>query len=718
MPLVDTSSLVASIVVANDALVKSRSTSVSPSAGPPLEPGKVSVSPSGGHLMLQDAEVTRSVVLADLSPLPASGTATVMTTQESALYESALKLVEALGGVDYRQIAIESNKALDAVLRMIKAEFEIAGKSDVLPVALFAKQAQQFRALLDESRRLLANTGYPVPPAALNPIMTLSAPQSTATAGSASSSAGGQSGGNRPSLTVGISGQPRVRNVSIDVPGVTASNSSTPRRLSGRAAAEPAASEQYDLRLMHGIFGETTSAVASVSPHHSASHDAAAAAAASNNRIVVRELEDEITMLRSKVDRLQSEKKMIMASNEKSAALIAQLKAKLGHDLDTIQTLQSQMEGEIRLLAIQTGNASVITSANGSGPSSSPSRLRQQIQMQQQAVAVADTQQQALLNKVSIDHHADDGFTVQDIPAGDQSAPASPSGGTAAASGAAHMPSVRFERIESLYYDVYRGKGMDMLWNTLHCVFKSEFDTQPPQGATSPAAPAGADDGGAVSDPGHLLAYNVFKAQFYDHVVSKLETYGTFLESLVQITPLRSDYIANCLKAKVKPNSGVVKLLSTITNDRDAVELTLSSNYLGDGGLAPLVPLLTRLYRLQTLRLSDIGIKNSGAQQLAQCLVHHPSLTSLDVSKNGISRSGGKDLLTLASSLPSLRVIDVGGTSIDPALQERILKRVALNATNPQPSIQQQQNTHADTTPRADPPSSAHGGGVDSPSHL
>jgi hypothetical protein len=699
----DVAILVSNIVAAKDALLKSRSGSFSatpntahltdiPSQKPVVSPV---VSPSSGHLLLlPETEVTTSIVLTDLSGLPSrttpSGPTTaaascgqpgaLMSAQELALYNAAAKLCEALGGVDYRSVAITSNRALEAIVRMLKAEFELAGKADIVPTSLVAKQAYTFRALIDESRRLLAASGYPVPPL-LPPALVI--PQHLSTAqhlGAVHSSNSSATSGQRLSLT---NQQPRVRNVSIDVPGVPAAVS-TPRRGSGKTAQEPAASEAYDLRLMHGAFGEQAGSIGA--ENNNASNNSSSRS--------TRDLEDEITMLRSKVERLQCEKKTLAAVNEKNAALVLQLKNKLGQDLDTIQSLQSQMEGEIRLLAIHTGNGSLVGSSSATacgaadGSSSSAKKAA--------ATATAD----AILTKMSVNlgsSGADDGFGLETPPptTGDRPAVLHPQQPTPQPSPHhAHPPSVRFERIESLYYDVYRGKGMDMLWNTLHCVFKSEFDTQPASAPSPPreghgpasSTPRGKDDEVNVADPGHLLAYNIFKAQFYDHVVGKLSTYNTFLESLVQITPLRSDYIANCLKAKVKPNSGVVKLLSTITSDRDAIDLNLSSNYLGDGGLAPLVPLFNRLYRLQSLKLSDIGIKNSGAQQLASALMNHPSLVSLDVSKNGISRSGGKELLALASSLPSLRQIDISGTSIDAALQERIITRVSLNgtATSPQ----------------------------------
>jgi hypothetical protein len=422
----------------------------------------------------------------------------------------------------------------------------------------------------------------------------------------------------------------------------------------------------------------------------------------------LRDLEDEITMLRSKVDRLQTEKKALIAANEKSAQLVSQLRAKLGQDLDNIQTLQSQMEAEIRLLAIQTGNGGLVAQQSSTLTGGTTPRK---------------TAADAILTKMTVNQGpgVGDQFGLETPPdechqpshalsgIGDAAAVLPRSNNNSYSGAGVHTPSVRFERIESLYFDVYRGKGMEMLWNTLHCVFKSEFDTQQHVSTASAVAtgdstsPSGLakrkeeqQQGNSsarthveamvsqeeVSDPGHLLAYNLFKSQFYDHVVGKLSTYNTFLESLVQVTPLRSDYIANCLKAKVKPNSGVVKLLSTITSDRDVLELNLSNNYLGDNGLAPLVPLFTRLYRLQVLKLSDIGIKNAGTQLLSVALANHPSLSVLDVSKNGISRSGGKDLLTLASTLSSLRSVDLSGTSIDAALQERIRTRVALNAAS------------------------------------
>lgn len=222
----------------------------------------------------------------------------------------------------------------------------------------------------------------------------------------------------------------------------------------------------------------------------------------------------------------------------------------------------------------------------------------------------------------------------------------------------------RYNKIESLYADVYSGKGMELIWGCLDCVFKREYD-----------------EGDSNSTFGPNGGYSLFRDEFHKTIVKVVDNEAEFRENICNVTPLRAEYVANCLGSHVKPNSGVVKLLSTIHNDRDVEELSLRGNYIGDQGIQPLISIFMRLYRLKSLDLADNGIKNGGVHVLTQALARHPSLTSLNIGHNNVSRAAGKDVLGLLGVCPKLRHVDITGTDIDKALSERILARAQLNAT-------------------------------------
>lgn len=229
------------------------------------------------------------------------------------------------------------------------------------------------------------------------------------------------------------------------------------------------------------------------------------------------------------------------------------------------------------------------------------------------------------------------------------------------------------KKIESLYYQQYEGKGMEMVWNVIDTVYRCEFEA--PALASSPDKSGNADAGqvAAPSSPTrHQDPYKAFHDLFQAFIVGPLSTEQSFNTAVRNITPLRSDYIANCLSNRVKANSGVVRLLSLETNDAKVVELNLEGNYIGDNGLTPLLPLLSRMHNLTTIRLAHNGLKNDGAIALCKAIAAHPSITSVDLSHNNISRTGGKQLLSLVATTPRVTFIGLEGTVMDAALRSKI----------------------------------------------
>ncbi len=122
-----------------------------------------------------------------------------------------------------------------------------------------------------------------------------------------------------------------------------------------------------------------------------------------------------------------------------------------------------------------------------------------------------------------------------------------------------------------------------------------------------------------------------------------------------------------------------MQLLNDVTSERDVVEFSLTNNLVGDSRLVPLIPLFTRMYRLNRLDLSNNGLKNRSVRALCDALAKHRAVTSLNLSGNPISREGGKALLHLVSTLPQLVDVGVENTQLEVALKERIEQRARQN---------------------------------------
>lgn len=200
-----------------------------------------------------------------------------------------------------------------------------------------------------------------------------------------------------------------------------------------------------------------------------------------------------------------------------------------------------------------------------------------------------------------------------------------------------------------------------MAWNVLSIVFKKEFDSTAGEEAASRSM---------------QMFFDAYKAEMvdcapdYEHLASRLSQ----LE-----TPLRAAYVLNCMMAKTKPNSGVMQLLNDLPFERDVETFSLGNNLVGDSRLLPLIPLFARMYRLQSLDLSNNGLKNRSVRALCEVLMHHKTICRLDLSGNPLTRESGKGLLQLVTALPHLRTVRLENTQIETALKERVEQRAMLN---------------------------------------
>ncbi|XP_072891555.1 NACHT, LRR and PYD domains-containing protein 3-like [Hemitrygon akajei] len=109
-------------------------------------------------------------------------------------------------------------------------------------------------------------------------------------------------------------------------------------------------------------------------------------------------------------------------------------------------------------------------------------------------------------------------------------------------------------------------------------------------------------------------------------------------------------------------DSGAKDLASALSTKPSLMELYLSNNKLGDSGVKLVsAALRTPECKIQTLRLDNVGLTDSGVEDLVSALSTNPSLTWLDLGSNSLTDRTVPALRRLILTLPSLEWIELGG---------------------------------------------------------
>jgi hypothetical protein len=557
---------------------------------------------------------------------------------EVEVYKAAERLCILISGVDYRTIALQATKACDLVSRMIFEEVSLAKRSDWVPSYLVARQADRLRDLFRETKTILAANNIAIPTA----LERITSP---------------------PPTSPGMAN--RLRTVSVDASATgggrgvhKAADEVSPHQQSHRPLI-PSADEAYDVRLMHSAFDDRSDPRA-------------------------REMEDEIMVLKSRLDKTNREKRELQSTVERQEQQLVSMRTKLTKDTEVFYQTQRQMQADLRQLAVTTGHRELLNSDDEVSPTEqrpSPGGAGYNNSNNVTRSLVPTPPDATVPTYVRPDTANDDDGGVRPT-----SSTSRPRTRPTSAPDINLQPFAKYNRLDTLYHDVYKGKGMEFLQQAIDVVFKLEYDIQDKDQTVSTTSTDGMTQQSTtpLANREEVLRneHHAFMEDFKARVLKNVEEFSSFKNLFADATPLRSEYIAHCMEMRSKPNSGVVTLLSKISTDSEVIELNLSGNYVGDAGLSPLLPVLQRLYRLRTLRLADNGLKNNAIRALCHAVRAHPSLTAIDLSKNNITRSAGRELLSLVASMPKLRAIDVSSTLIDAPLVAKLQTRLDLNQTS------------------------------------
>eukprot|EP00759_Apiculatamorpha_spiralis_P037670 PhF_6_TR37471/c0_g1_i1/m.55178 len=134
---------------------------------------------------------------------------------------------------------------------------------------------------------------------------------------------------------------------------------------------------------------------------------------------------------------------------------------------------------------------------------------------------------------------------------------------------------------------------------------------------------------------------------------------------------LRDIYVRKCEELNCKKNS---KLLADLPNRADYFDalltLDLSTNYVGNKGLMPLLEVIRLASSLKSINLNDNQLTNEAVAGLTDILATHPSITALYLSNNPITIAAGQNLIDLAKRNPRLLEVSTQNTAI-PAMMVR-----------------------------------------------
>ncbi|CAG9571035.1 conserved hypothetical protein [Leishmania major strain Friedlin] len=187
-------------------------------------------------------------------------------------------------------------------------------------------------------------------------------------------------------------------------------------------------------------------------------------------------------------------------------------------------------------------------------------------------------------------------------------------------------------------------------------------------------------DQGTARQPKH--AFTAFQQDVNGKVMPVLQSRESLQLCITDLQPLRSSYLASCLAHHVRPNNTVLDDLKNIDNDRSVETMHLEGLHLGDRGVVAFAEsVLPRLYRLRWLDLSNNDVNDSALEPLLRSIRYHPSLEHLNLSRNPLTDNALPFLLRIARTLPRLSVLLLQSCAMKPATRQMVEAEVAVSGT-------------------------------------
>lgn len=135
-----------------------------------------------------------------------------------------------------------------------------------------------------------------------------------------------------------------------------------------------------------------------------------------------------------------------------------------------------------------------------------------------------------------------------------------------------------------------------------------------------------------------------------------------------------------CRRSSCHPNSSVTAALKRL-HDGEALEVVdVSSNYLGQRGLIPVLDLVKNSKTVRTLDVSNNTMGEEQVRHLAYCLALHPGIRHVRLCSTGLNDGHADALLQLLSMNTSLEAVELDGNHLSPSVMARIASALRRNS--------------------------------------
>jgi hypothetical protein len=152
-------------------------------------------------------------------------------------------------------------------------------------------------------------------------------------------------------------------------------------------------------------------------------------------------------------------------------------------------------------------------------------------------------------------------------------------------------------------------------------------------------------------------------------------------ETLEHVT-LQECYRRSCATLSIKPNAHLMAQLPDTCSGRPHWSLQIldgTGAYLGNKGVAALIPIILASPRLTHVLLPRIGMQVGVAKALIAALATHGGVTTVQLQQNHLGTSVGQMLLKLVQSHQRIHTVGLDETLIIPQLKRRIDACLARN---------------------------------------
>lgn len=488
---------------------------------------------------------------------------------------------------DYKRIAINTTRALDAVTRMLQSDVQLLRSVHLIPAAEVEVRSNVLKTLLAEARERF---GLPTSATVLDAESATSQRQLPVVP---------RLFGSKPPVLHAAIDSDVERSINHDG-GDSTRQAFTPKEAPAQDRAGPPIdpSEVYDARLMFP-----------------------------GNEWRSAEGEDQCEQLRQLVAKLTSENAALSEHVEQLVAQLDSTRETLSAEVAAAIKAQEQVESDMRTLAqaLDAETKAVDVPAK--------EMTSEGVQVDLQPTPVESPQRPATTGTPRGGHHLDTSALSTIRAYSPIRAAAEPS----------DTPSNRYQRLERLYTDVYSGRGMEMIWSAVDTVFRCEYDGKEAVGSSMEQSELynrfqSDFDREVASVVGNQQAFSEMvqgvtplRSDYVAHCLSHRVKANSGVVTL--LSRFKSDRLIRelSLEGNYIGDHGVLPLLPLLARMHNLVELNLANNGIRNDGARNLCKALSSHPSLRRINLSHNAIARAGGKDILSLVNTCPRIVAVEL---------------------------------------------------------------------------------------